>query len=71
MQLIESLYVSKYVKLLELNGKNPTEIEYLKKEYISYIEGEKKDNLSPELIEYLEFLNGSKEKDEETMKNRR
>lgn len=56
MQVNESLYLSRYIRILEYNKKSKEEIKTLTKEYIDYIEGVKKDNLSDELKQYLSFL---------------
>ena len=63
MQVIESLWLSKYIKILENNKKTPEEIIKLKKEFIEYFEGTKKFNLSNELTEFLSFLSINNEDD--------
>lgn len=63
MQVIESLWLSRYIKILENNKKTPEEIIKLKKEFIEYFEGTKKFNLSNELTEFLSFLSINNEDD--------
>ena len=61
MQVLESIWLSRYIKILKDNGKTTDEITILKKEYIDYVEGQKSKDLSNELIRFLSAISSPKD----------
>lgn len=65
MQVSESLLVSRYVTILQLNKIPKERIVKLKKEYIDYIEGQKQEPLSDELNQFLTFIHNEQLEEQE------
>lgn len=61
MDVQQSLDLNLYTRILKYNRKTPDRIEFLKKEYINYMENNV-DDISDELKIFLKFLDEKQEK---------
>lgn len=61
MDVQQSLDYSQYIRILKSNRISPERIEFLKNEYVNYIENNV-DNISEELQIFLKFLDEKREK---------